>query len=47
MAALDVAEDGRVVSLSLSAEPATLFRDERGAGRVPFGQFLRAAGAAG
>ena len=41
LADLDAPGDGRMLSLFLSAEPATLFRDERGAGKVEFGQFLR------
>lgn len=39
LAVLDVPGDGRAVSLFLSAEPDSLFRDERGPGRVQFAQF--------
>ncbi|HKG92465.1 MAG TPA: hypothetical protein VKA84_11255 [Gemmatimonadaceae bacterium] len=38
---LDVPGDGRMVSLFLSAEPATRFRDERGAGNIDFAGFVR------
>lgn len=38
---LDRPGDGRMVSLFLSAEPATLFRDERGDGGLELGRFLR------
>ena len=44
LAELDTPGDGRMVSLFLSAEPETLFRDERGAGKVEFGEFVREAG---
>lgn len=38
--ALDVPGDGQAVSLFLAAELDSLFRDERGAGQVAFGQFV-------
>jgi hypothetical protein len=42
--ALDRPGDGRVVSLFLSAEAATRFVDERGAGRLSFAPFVQEGG---
>jgi hypothetical protein len=42
LAGFDVPGDGATVSLFLSAEPDTRFRDERGPAHVEFGPFLRA-----
>lgn len=42
LAGLDMPGDGRMVSLFLSAEPATSFRDERGPAHLELRQFLRA-----
>lgn len=42
---LDRPGAGAAVSLFLSAEPGSLFRDERGPGRVAFAPFLRRAAA--
>jgi hypothetical protein len=39
LADLDRPGDGRAVSLFLSAEPETMFRDERGPGRLDFSIF--------
>jgi hypothetical protein len=41
LADFDAPGDGRMISLFLSAEPATLFRDERGAGKVEFRQYVQ------
>lgn len=46
LAGLDRPGDGRTVSLFLSALPDSRFRDERGAGRLDFAPFARAADAA-
>lgn len=42
LAGLDVPGDGRTVSLFLSAEPATRFRDERGSAHLDLAPFVRA-----
>lgn len=41
---LDRGEDGRVVSLFLSADPGNRFADERGVGRVSFARFVNVTG---
>ena len=41
LGALDRPGDGRVVSLFVSADPATRFADERGSGRLSFAPFVR------
>ena len=43
LAGLDRPGDGRMVSLFLSAEPATRFRDERGSAQVDLAPFLHTA----
>ncbi|MGZ8376121.1 MAG: hypothetical protein ACXWZS_18350 [Gemmatirosa sp.] len=43
LAGVDTPGDGRMVSLFLSAEPATRFRDERGPARLDFGPFVQDA----
>lgn len=40
LAGFDMPGDGRMVSLFLSAEPATRFRDERGAAHLDFAPFV-------
>jgi hypothetical protein len=42
LAGLDRPDDGRMVSLFLSAEPATRFRDERGSAHLDLAPFLLA-----
>ncbi len=39
LADLDAVDDGRTISLFLSAEPDARFRDERGPGRLEFARF--------
>ena len=43
LAGLDLPGDGRMVSLFLSAEPATRFRDERGTAQLDLSPFLLTA----
>ena len=43
LAGLDLPGDGRMVSLFLSAEPATRFRDERGSAHLDLAPFLLTA----
>lgn len=47
MAGVDRPGDGRMVSLFLSAEPATRFRDERGSAHLDFAPFVREGASAG
>lgn len=47
LAGFDMPGDGGMVSLFLSAEPATRFRDERGAAHLDFAPFVRAVQPAG
>lgn len=47
LADLDLPGDGQAVSLFLSAEPATRFRDERGSGGLDFAPFVVDAAAGG
>ncbi len=47
LAGVDRPGDGRMVSLFLSAEPGTRFRDERGTAHLDFAPFVHGARLAG